>query len=152
MTNEGKTKPVSDLFDQALKSYEQALKTGLKLQEESAKMFLGSVNQGGAADVQKKFKAITDETIPQVQKAVDEGIKLMEQNSRTGLELFKKAIATTQASSIQDAQAKSLAFYEGCLDAARETAVALTQASNKAAESWLGYVRRSTEPLTPRKS
>lgn len=148
MTTEGKTKPVSDLFEQALKSYEQALKTGLKLQEESAKIFLGSVNQGGPADVQKKFKTIADEAIPQVEKVVDEGLKLIEQNSRTGLDLFKKAVAATQATSVQDAQAKGLALYEGCLDAVRATATAVTQASNKAAEGWLGYVRRSTEPLT----
>jgi DNA gyrase/topoisomerase IV subunit B len=152
MTTEGKTKPVSDLFEQALKSYEQALKTGLKLQEESAKVFLGCFTPAPGADTQKKFKAISEEAIPQVEKAVEETLKLMEQNSRTGVALLKKAVAATQATSAQEAQAKSLALYEGCLEAVRENAAALTQASNKAAESWLGYIRRSTEPVPGRKA
>ena len=153
MTTEKKTKPTSDLFDQALKNYEHALNTGLKLQEESARLFLGCFNQGTpTADFQKKFKAVTEETIPQVEKAVDEGLKLLEQNSRAGVDLLKKAVAATQATSAQDAQAKSLAFYEGCLNAVRDSALAVTQASNKAAESWLGYVRRTTEPFTAKKS
>jgi hypothetical protein len=83
---------------------------------------------------------------------VDEGLKLIDQNSRTGLELLKKAVAASQATTVQDAQAKSLAFYEGCLNAVRETALAVTQATGKATESWLGYVRRSTEPVAARKS
>jgi hypothetical protein len=152
MTTEQKTKP-GDLLDQALRNYEHSLKTGLKLQEESTRLFLGCFTQGTAtADFQKKFKAVAEETIPQVEKAVDEGLKLLEQNSRAGVDLLKKAVAATQTTSPQDAQAKSLAFYEGCLNAVRDSALAVTQASNKAAESWLGYVRRSTEPFTAKKS
>jgi hypothetical protein len=152
MTTEGKTKPVSDLFEQALKNYEQALKTGLKLQEESAKVYLGSLCCGPAADVQKKIKAVSDETIPQIEKAVDEALEVLEKNSRTGVALLKKAVAATQTTSAQDAQVRSLALYEGCVDAIRENALALAQATNKAAESWFGYVRRSTEPVGGRKA
>ena len=81
-----------------------------------------------------------------------EALKVIEQNSRTGVELLKKAVAASQATTIQDAQAKSVAFYEGCLNAMRDTALAVTQATSKATESWLGYVRRSTEPVAARKS
>jgi hypothetical protein len=153
MTTEEKTKPVKDLFEQATKNYEQALKTGLKLQEESAKLFLGVFNQVTApADFQKKVKAISDEIIPQTQKAVDEGLKLIEQNSRTGMDLLKKAASAWQATTLQDAQGKSLALYEGYLNAVRDSASAVTQATAKAAESWLGYVRKSTEPPAVGKS
>jgi len=153
MTTEEKSKPVNDLFEQATRGYEQALKTGLKLQEESAKLFLSVFNQVTApADLQKRFKTISDEIIPQTQKAVDEGLKLIEQNSRTGVDLLKKAVATSQATTVQDAQEKSLALYEACLSAMRDTASAVTQATGKAADVWLGYVRKSTEPLAPRKA
>ena len=153
MTTEEKTKPVNDLFAQATKNYEQALKTGVKLQEESAKLFLSLFSQAPAPpDFQKKFKTISDEIIPQTEKAVDEAMKVIEQNSRAGVELLKKAVGASQATTIQDAQAKSVAFYEGCLNAVRDTALAVTQATSKATESWLGYVRRSTEPVAARKS
>ena len=41
------TKPVSELFEQAMNSYEQAFRTGLKLQEESSKWFTSMIEQAG---------------------------------------------------------------------------------------------------------
>ncbi len=147
MTTEDKTKPGIDLFDQAMKSYEQALKTGVKMQEESARFFSSMVNQTTSPqDWQKKMKAMTDEFIPQTQKSVDEGLKFIEQTSRTSVELLKKAVATGQPTSVQDAQAKFLGLWEASLNAMRDTAVSVTQANNKAIESWVAYARKNGEP------
>lgn len=149
MTTEEKTKPVTDLFDQAVKSYEQALKTGVKMQEESAKYFSNLVNQTTSPqDWQKRMKTMTDDFIPQTQKSVDEGLKLIEQTSRASIELLKKAVATGQPSSVQDAQAKFLGLWEASLNAMRDTAVSVTQANNKAIESWVAYARKNGEPAT----
>ena len=146
MTTEEKTKPVTDLFDQAMKSYEQALKTGVKMQEESAKFFSNLVNQTTSPqDWQKRMKAMTDEFIPQTQKAVDEGVKLIEQTGRASVELLKKAVAAGQPTSTQDAQAKFLGLWEASLNAMRDTAVSVTQANNKAIESWVSYARKNSE-------
>ena len=149
MIAEEKTKPVADLFDQAIKSYEQALKTGVRMQEESAKFFSNLVNQTTSPqDWQKRMKAVADEFIPQTQKSVDEGMKLIEQTSRTSIELLKKAVATGQPTSVQDAQAKFLGLWEASLNAMRDTAVSVTQANNKAIESWVSYARKNSEPAT----
>jgi len=149
MTTEEKTKPVTDLFDQAMKSYEQALKTGVKMQEESAKCFSNLVNQTTSPqDWQKRMKAMTDEFIPQTQKTVDEGLKLVEQAGRASVELLKKAVAAGQPTSVQDAQAKFLGLWEASLNAMRDTAVSVTQANNKAIESWVSYARKNSEPAT----
>ena len=146
MTTEDKTKPVTEMYEQAMKNYEQALKTGLKMQEESAKIWTGFLNQGTSPqDWQKKTKAIADDIIPQTQKAVDDGLKVIEQNSRTSVELLKKAVAAGQATSVQDAQTKLLSFWETSLNAMRDSAVAVTQANNKALENWVAYVRKSGE-------
>ena len=149
MTTEEKTKPVADLFDQAIKSYEQALKTGVKMQEESAKFFSNLVNQTTSPqDWQKRMKAVTDDFIPQTQKTVDDGMKLIEQTSRASVDLLKKAVAAGQPTSMQDAQAKFLGLWEASLNAMRDTAVSVTQANNKAIESWVSYARKNTEPVT----
>lgn len=149
MTTEEKTKPVTDLYDQAMKSYEQALKTGVKMQEESAKYFSNLVNQNTSPqDWQKRMKSVTDEFIPQTQKSVEEGVKLIEQTTRTSIELLKKAVATGQPTSMQDAQAKFLGLWEASLNAMRDTAVSVTQANNKAIESWVSYARKNSEPAT----
>jgi hypothetical protein len=147
MTTEDKTRPVSDLFDQAMKSYEQAMKTGVKLQEESARFFSNLVGQTASPqDWQKRAKTMMDEFIPQTQKTVDEGLKLIEQTSRTSIELLKKAVAAGQPTSAQDAQARFLGLWEASLNAMRDTAVSITQANNKAIESWVAYARKNSEP------
>ena len=147
MTTEDKTKSGADLFEQALKNYEQALKTGLKMQEDSLRMWTGLLNQTAAPqDLQKRAKALVDEVIPETQKTIEHNLKLVEQNSRTSIELLKKAAAAAQATTVQDAQTKFLSFYEASLNAVRDTTVALTQANAKAVESWVGYVRKNAEP------
>jgi hypothetical protein len=147
MTTEQKTKPVTDLFDQALKSYEQALKTGVKMQEESAKVFSDLVTQATSPqDWQKQMKSVTDDFIPQTQKAVDEALKLIEQTSKSSVELLKKAVAGGQPTTAPEAQAKLLGLWEASLNAMRDTAVSVTQANNKAIESWVAYARKTAEP------
>ena len=117
MTTEQKTKPVTDLFEQAMKSYEQALKTGVKMQEESAKVFSDLVTQATSPqDWQKQMKSVTDDFIPQTQKTVDEGLKLIEQTSKSSVELLKKAVAVGQPTSAPDAQAKMLGLWEASLE------------------------------------
>lgn len=148
MTTEQKAKPVSDLFEQAFKSYEQALKTGMKMQEESAKVFSDLVTQATSPqDWQKQMKSACDDFIPQTQKTVDEGLKLIEQTSKSGIELLKKAVAVGQPASMPDAQAKMLGLWEAALNSMRDTAVAVTQAHNKAVESWVSYARKTAQPV-----
>ena len=148
MNTEEKTKPFADLFEQATRNYEQAVKTGLKAQEESAKLWTNLCNQiTGPADLQKRVKAFTDEVIPQTQKNVNEYLKLVEQNSRATVELVKKAVATSQATSPQDAQSKFLALWETTLGVVRETAQSVTQANTKAVESCLEILRKAGEPI-----
>jgi len=146
-TTEEKTKPVTDLFEQAMKSYEQALKTGVKMQEESMKYFSNLLSQNSSPqEWQKQMKSMTDGFIPQTQKTVDEGLKLIEQTNRTGVELLKKVVAAGQPASLHDAQAKCLGVWEASLDAMRDTAVAMTQASNKTIESWFAYAWKHGGP------
>ena len=152
MTTEEKTKPVTELFEQATKNYEQALKTGLKLQEESGKWWTSLFNQvSSPQDWQKKVKATFDDIIPQTQKTIDETLKLVEQNSRTSVELFRKAVAAAQSTSPQDAQTKFLGVWEASLNALRDTTQAVVQNNTKAIESWIEFVRKNGEP-TPAKN
>ena len=155
MTTEDKTKPGNetkpgnDLFDQALRNYEQALKTGLKLQEDSLRTWTGLVNQSTTPqDLQKRVKALAEEVIPQTQKVIEDNLKLVEQTSRTSIELLKKAAATAQATTVQDGQSRFLSFCEASLSAVRDTTVAITQANAKAVETWVGYAKKCAEPLT----
>lgn len=150
MKTEQQTKPVNDLLDQALKSYEQAWKTGARMQEESARFFTNLVSQSAAPqDWPKRVKAMTDEFIPQTQKSMDDGLKQLEVNSRASVELLKKAVSAAQATTPQEAQSRLLGLWEASLNTMRDTMVTVTQSHQKAVESWMSYARKSGEPASP---
>jgi len=141
-----KLKSVDDLFEQAMKNYELALKTGVKLQEESAKMWTNILSQASTPqDLGKKVKAWSDDCIPQTQKVLEEYVKLIEQNSRTSVDLLKKAVATCQAATAQEAQSRFLSLWETSLGSLRDAAVAITQANARVADSVMGYARKAWE-------
>lgn len=150
MTTAEKTKPVNEFMDQALKSYEQAWKTGARLQEESARFFSNLVTQAAAPqDWPKRVKALTDDLIPQTQKTLDDGLKVLEVNSRASVDLLKKAASAAQATSPQEAQARLFSLWEASLNTMRDTIVTATQSHQKAVESWMSCARKTAEAAAP---
>src|SRR5947209_9316677 len=84
------TKPVSELFEQAMTSYEQAFKTGLKLQEESGKWLTSILEQNAPSrEWQKTVRSMATEFLPQAQRRMEDGLRMVEQNSRANLEFLK---------------------------------------------------------------
>ncbi len=149
MTTEDKSKPVNELLDQALKNYEQAWKTGARMQEESARYFSNLVTQAtGPQDWSKRAKAMADELVPQTQKTLDEGLKLMEQNGRASVELLKKAISAAQATTPQEAQTRLLSLWEASLNTMRESVTTFSQTQQKAWEAWMNCARKSAETVS----
>src|ERR1043166_947615 len=71
MTDKAKA-PGSEIFDQALKNYEQTLRSGLKLQEEAGRGFTALLTQANSAqDWQKRVTAATNEVISPAQKRME---------------------------------------------------------------------------------
>ena len=152
MATEDKSKAsMTGLFDQAVKSYEQVVKTGQRLQEEWSRMWTGlatqSAGSAGAQDWQKKSKVLADDVVMQTQKNLEECLKLIDVNGRTSLELLKQAVAAGQAASVPEGQKKLVSLWENSLNAMRETAVAASQAQARAVEAWLGSVRKGWDTL-----
>src|SRR4029453_15323453 len=68
MSDKTKT-PGSDLFDQAVKNYEEALKTGVRLQEECGKWWTNVLSQTTRPqDWQKNVTSVLNEAFPPAQK------------------------------------------------------------------------------------
>jgi hypothetical protein len=139
--------PVSELFEQAMKNYEQALRTGVKLQEEAGRCFTNLFNQTTVPqEWQKKVNAAIEETFPVAQKNLEENLKFMEQNSRVSLDLFKQAAEAAQSVSFADAQAKLQKLWQSSLNALQNNAQAIAQANSKFMESCTAFVRKGVEP------
>lgn len=133
-----------ELFEQAMKNYEQALQASLKLQEESAKWWMGLLAQTGSLqEWQATLNEMSSTTMSTAQKRMEESLRLVEQNSQTSLHLLKKAMDTVNADTIPAAQTKLEELWEASLEALRSNARAINQANAKWVESWMQFMPKS---------
>jgi len=148
-TSQQREKPMAEVADKTIKNYEQAVRTGLKLQEEAARCWTHMVNQTAAPqDLYKQFSQITSMTngvLPAAQRRMEAVMELMEQNSRTGAELIRKATAAVQTTSIAESQGKWLDFWTSSMSATRTNAEAITQIGTRYIDTWIDFVRQNTE-------
>src|SRR5437763_1158665 len=99
---------MSEIADKALKNYEQLVRTGLKLQEEAGRCWTSLLTQTASVqDFQRpmnNFTAVANGILPEAQKRMQEMVSLVEANSRTGVELMKKAADAVQTPGIAESQ------------------------------------------------
>jgi len=144
MSDKTKSPPV-EAFEQAMKNYEQALKTGLQLQEESAKWWNNTLHQASTVeDLQKHIQTMAKDVIPTAQKRMKDYVKLIEQNSQTSLDLLKKAVDAAQTPPTADPTSKWVGFWEASLNAVRSNAQAVTDLNNQVVDAWLDFTRKAT--------
>ncbi len=141
--------PMMEMVDQAMKNYEQALRAGLKLQEETGRWWGGLFNQGAATqDWQKRFlnfAGVANGLAPANQKRLEEVLELMEKNTRTSADLMKKAVEAAQTPAIGESQGKWLDVWTSSLGAARSNGEAVMQIGTRAIDSWIDFIQKSTE-------
>lgn len=142
-------KPVSEMTDTAMKNYEQAVRTTLKLQEETARCWTSMLNQAPLVqDWQKRlddFSGLANKFVPLAQQRLEEVISLMEKNSRAGAELMKKAVDAAQTPVLSESQAKWMEFWTSSMGAMRTNTEAFAEMGTKAVDSWIDFVRRNAE-------
>jgi hypothetical protein len=144
-----KTKPLSEAADKAMKNYEQAVRTGLKVQEEAAHLWTNLLNQSASPqDWQKRFSGATtvaNGILPAAQKRLEEVVHLVEQNTKASTELFKKAADVCQTTTLPECHSKWLDLCTASIDLARSNFEAATQINSRAVDSWIDYVRKSAD-------
>lgn len=143
------TTPISEITDSAMKNYEQAVRTSLKLQEEAGRWWSSVMNQTAfTQDWQKRFmdmSGMATNWMPVAQKRVEEMMELMEKNSRTGTELMKKAVDAVQTPGVSESQAKWMDFWTSSMGAVRFNAEAVTQIGTKTLDCWIDLIRKNSE-------
>src|SRR2546421_53960 len=113
---------MSDIADKALKNYDQIVRTGLKLQEEAGRCWTSFLTQAASMqDFHKSFtnfSTVANGVLPEAQKRVQEVLDLVEKNTRTGVELMRKASDAAQTPVIAESQSKWMDFWAASLGAA----------------------------------
>jgi hypothetical protein len=152
MTDKSKA-PASELFDQALKNYEQALRAGLKIQEDAGAYWTKLFNQAAVRpDFQKQITSLANDTIPPTQKYMEGCLELLEQNSRASVELMKKSMEAVQTPNLAESQGKLMDFCESSLKSVKANAQAVVDMNSKAIDSWMSVVRKATADVVESKA
>jgi hypothetical protein len=141
MTQNSTTTMASDLFEEALDKYQATLKAGLKQQEDTAKLWTGWLNEAGLpADLQEKAKKIIAEAIPAAQKNAEEAFEFIERNGTEGLNLMKKAMATTPGTSFEEGSKQAEELWEEALKVMSKNAETMVQANARTLETWRSLI------------
>jgi hypothetical protein len=140
------TKPevaATALFDQAVRAFGDALKAGVKIQEEVGKCWSEALESAGpVTEWQKKSRQLFNEVIPVAQKTTEEGLRLVEQNYRKSLGLLKKAFDTEES---LDLRVKTQQLWEDSLELIRDNTQALADANRKVLEQWANLLKKNVE-------
>jgi polyhydroxyalkanoate synthesis regulator protein len=137
---------VSQMFDSAINAFGDAMKAGVKAQEEIVKWWSNSLNGGTPlGDWQKRSKQMFDEAVPAAQRNAEEWLKVVEQNYRRSVELLKKAMDSDQNGAVNSLRDKTRKLWEESLTVVKENAESMAQANVKMMELWTDLMRKNLE-------
>jgi hypothetical protein len=135
---------MSEIADTLRHNCEQALRTGLKFQEEAGRWWSSALSPAAYTEQwQQQLNAVTrtaNSFVPLAQKPISQMIELMEKNSKTNAELMKKALEAAKTSVLEQSQAKWNDFWTSSLDATRSNTEAFSQITSNAIASWTSLV------------
>ncbi len=144
-----KKNPVSDMAEQIVKNYEQALRSSIKMQQEAVQCWSKWFNQSAPVeDWQRRvtrFTNLVNQYVPENEKRVEELVDLMQTNTRTGTELLKKAADAAQNPMIGEGQSKWVELWTSSMAAMRSASERFTQIGGRAMDTWMDFVEKTCE-------
>jgi hypothetical protein len=137
------SKTFDEVYQQAMRSYEKALKSGIELQEESVKLWKDVLTKlGSPEELQAKLEAMTADVFPQARKRMEESVETFNRMSHQTIDLFEKTLSVYQATSVPDAQRRVQDLIESSLSALRVNVHSALNTNAKIIASWKDLVDR----------
>jgi F0F1-type ATP synthase delta subunit len=134
---------MSELFHEAMRSYEKALKSGIQLQEESVNLWKDLLTKlGSAEELQPKLESMTSDAFPQARKRMEEFVETFNRTSSQTIDLFEKTLSVYQATSVTDAQRRVQDLIESSLTTLRVNVHSALNTNAKIITSWKELVDR----------
>jgi len=111
---------IAELFHEAMRSYEKALKSGIQLQEESVNLWKELLTKlGSPEELQAKLESMTADAFPKARKRMEEFVETFNRTSNQTIDLFEKTLGVYQVTSVTDAQRRVQDLIESSLTALR---------------------------------
>jgi hypothetical protein len=131
------SEPFNEVFHEALRCYEKALKSGIQLQEESVNLWKEVLTKlGSPEELQAKLESLTAAAFPQARKRMEELVETFNRTSNQTVDLFEKTLGVYQATSVTDAQRRVQDLIESSLTALRVNVHSALNTNAKIITSW----------------
>src|SRR5208282_2116764 len=94
---------IADVYHEAVRSYEKALKSGIQLQEESVNLWKDLLTKlGSPEEFRAKLESMTADAFPKARKRMEEFVETFNRTSNQTIDLFEKTLGVYQATSVPD--------------------------------------------------
>ena len=125
----------ANLFQQAMGSFETALRTGMKLQEDSVQRCVEILrNVGSPLEWERTVPGKVTKAIAAMQQHVDQSIRFMNESAQQTVDLMETALQMHQANA-DDGEADG-DFWIHALNSMQTNAEIIRQANARVMESW----------------
>ena len=95
-----RSESIDELFHEAMRSYEKALKSGIQLQEESVNLWKDLLTKlGSPEEFQAKLESMTADVFPKARQRMEEFVDTFNRTSNQTIDLFEKTLGVYQATS-----------------------------------------------------
>ena len=128
-----------ELVEQSARLFENALKAGITVQQQSAKWFAETLRGLGASQWQTKGQAAAEQVMSVVQKQAEETIRNMTESAKSSMELLEKAFEVRQNDSAAEHEARNREIWESALGSLRKNTEAMVNANARVIESWSAH-------------
>jgi len=110
----------NEIFHEAMRSYEKALKSGIQLQEESVKLWKELLTKlDSPEEFQAKLESMRPDAFPHARQRMEEFVETFNRTSKQTINLFEKTLGVYQAVSVPEAQRRLQDLIESSLTALR---------------------------------
>ena len=134
---------INEFFHEAMRCYEQALKSGIQLQEESVNLWKDLLSKlGSSEEFQAKLESMTKETFPKARERMEEFVETFNRTSKQTIDLFNKTMGVYQATSVPEAQRRVHDLIESSLTALRTNVHSALDMNAKIIGDWKELVDR----------
>jgi hypothetical protein len=134
---------INEIFHEAMHSYEEALKSGIQLQEESVNLWKDLLSKlGSPEEFQAKLKSLSADVFPNARKRMEEFIETFNRTSNQAMDLFEKTLSVYQSTSVTDAQRRVQDLVESSLATLRVNVHTALNTNAKILASWKELVDR----------
>ncbi len=141
---------VSAMFEEAVKSFDTAVRSGVKIQQDLTKVWTDALAKiDPMSGIDARTQALLEEAVPTAQKSVEECLKLIDKASQTSLDLLKKAMTAGAVQSLPEAKARTQEMWEASLAALRSNAQAMVDANSRVLDAWVQYGGKATKAAKP---